>query len=184
MLRRFSILAAVFLLFLSACGAGERPSERIQAHHAALERFSWSGTLRVDYGGHVLDFGLECETEPEQMRLRVTSPELLRGLSATLTADGAAAALEYDGLVLETGKLPGTALSPLELIPLIRRQWSGGYVIAEAREPLRGQTVNRLTYATGNLEIDVWYAPDHTPLICEVAAGGVQVARLTLDTFN
>lgn len=180
--RRLLLMTVLLALVLGGCNAGERSSERIQAHHAALERFTWSGTLRVDYGDRVLDFGLECETAPEETRLRVTSPELLRGLSATLKPGGTE--LEYDGLILETGRLPGMGLSPLELIPLIQAQWGGGYVIAETKAQLRGQSADRLTYSKGNLEIDVWFAPDCAPLVCEVSADGAQVARLTLDTFG
>jgi hypothetical protein len=111
---------------------------------------------------------------------------MLRGLSATLTADDSAdwVTLEYDGFVLETGKLPGTGLSPLELIPLIQEQWGAGYVIAETREQLRGQTADRLTYSKGNLEIDVWFAPDNAPLVCEASAAGVLVARLVFESFE
>lgn len=194
MRRLVSVLMIPLLLALGACGSetgGE--SQKILAHHAALEWFAWNGTLRVDYGDRVLDFGLECETEgrggpDERTRMRVTSPELLRGVSATLTgqADPSTqkASLEYEGLILETGKLPGTGLSPLELVPLMQEQWAGGYVIAETAERLKGETVRRVSFSKGNMEITAWFASDRAPLICEVSADGVLVARLTVDAFS
>lgn len=172
------------LLALSACKgqATERRAENILAYHAALTRFSWNGVLRVDYGDRVLDFGLNSDFSEGMTTLEVTSPEMLRGVKATLGAE--TSVLEYDGVILETGTLPGTGLSPLEIIPLMQQQWSSGYAVHESEEKLKGTPCRRVTFARGNLELSVWFGSQNEPVVCELAADGVMTARLTIERFT
>lgn len=176
------LMILLLLLALGACKEKtERRADGILAYYTALERYSWSGTLRVDYGDRVLDFGLNSAVSGGTTQMEVTSPDMLRGVKARLGAD--TATLEYDGMILETGKLPGTGLSPLEIIPFIQKQWAGGYVVHESRETVWGKECARLTFTLGNLEMAAWFGPDNEPVLCELMADGVMTARLTVAQF-
>jgi hypothetical protein len=134
-------------------------------------------TLRTDFGDHVLDFAVEyTHKRGGGGRMKVVSPELIAGIEAEIGQDGVS--LLYDGLMLELGALPGTGLSPMESLPFIISQWSGGYVTQTGSEKSAGRSLltvmTRRTQAEAALEVRTRFdAETLAPVDAELFINGV-----------
>ncbi|MDR1736449.1 MAG: hypothetical protein LBR85_06240 [Oscillospiraceae bacterium] len=183
-MRRITAILLSVLFLLPGCRTKENAGrgEKIQDYFADLQKFSFGGTLRTDYGDRVIDFGLDCAFNGGEIRVAVTSPEYLRGVAATLKPGSVT--LEYDSFILETGQLPGTGLSPLEIIPFMLSQWGAGYVTSQSAETLDGAQCHRMTFAKDNTEVNAWFSKDNAPIQCELIADGALVARLSISDFS
>ena len=67
-------------------------------------------SVTADYGQRVYEFELDAAVNGEETVLTVTAPELIAGVTARTA--GTEGALEYDGVILETGALSRGGLSP------------------------------------------------------------------------
>jgi hypothetical protein len=175
---RFSS-ALMILAILTASCAPRSPAataERIREHYAALGEAVYNVTLRTDFGDRVLDFGVEYTRKPDGGgRMRVVSPELIAGIEAGIGADGVT--LTFDGVILELGALPGTGLSPMESLPFILSQWSGGYVTQTGSESRAGRALTtvttRVTQEDAVLEVRTWFDTGTlAPVTAELSVDG------------
>ena len=97
------------LLFLPACsGAGSvSPEEElaltIRGEYLAMTKCTAQLSVTADYGRRVYEFELDAAVNGEETVLTVTAPELIAGVTARTA--GKEGALEYDGVILETGAL-------------------------------------------------------------------------------
>jgi hypothetical protein len=168
----------VLSLILTGCSSGSpaEAAERVREHYAGLGETVYNVTLRTDFGDRVQDFGVAYTRKPDGGgRMRVTSPELIAGIEAEIGADGVS--LTYDGLVLELGALPGTGLSPMESLPFIVGQWSGGYVTQTGSERRAGRAftavTTRLTQGETVLEVRSQFdAETLKPVTAELSVNG------------
>jgi outer membrane lipoprotein-sorting protein len=175
---RINLISVLMILLLTAsCGPGGADAgERVREHYAALGEVNYNVTLRTDFGDRVLDFGVEYVHKPGGGgRMKVLSPDLIAGIEAEIGADGVS--LLYDGLMLELGALPGTGLSPMESLPFIVSQWSGGYVTQTGAEKRAGRPLitvtTRQTRDSSALEVRTWFdAGTMEPLNAELYVNG------------
>ena len=111
------------LLFLPACsGAGSvSPEEElaltIRGEYLAMTKCTAQLSVTADYGQRVYEFELDAAVNGEETVLTVTAPELIAGVTARTA--GKEGALEYDGVILETGALSRGGLSPMSAFPAL-----------------------------------------------------------------
>ena len=120
----------ITLLLLGGCSKELEPdkAQSVAEHYEALDEITVQAVLRTDYGDRVIDFSVEyTHRKDESGSMTVLSPEDIAGIRADILPG--CATLEYDGLALELGPLPGTGLSPMESLPFMIGQWSGGYAV-------------------------------------------------------
>jgi hypothetical protein len=175
------------ILFVPAAGcsgrAGDGGAARIRERYSARGETVYSVTLRTDFGDRVIDFGVEYTHRPDGGgRIKVLTPELIAGIEAETGADGVS--LTYDGLTLELGALPGTGLSPMESLPFIISQWSGGYVTQTGGEKRAGRSLLTVTTQRTQdgtvLEVRTWFDGETLePVTAELYANGF----LTVSAF-
>ena len=184
-------------LLLTGCGAGgsgeespENLASRIRMEYLALS--GWSAQLQVtaDYGERVYEFGLDAVWRKDgETVLTITSPELVAGITARVR-DGEGY-LEYDGASLSTGPLTGEGMSPLEVIPFVMEELTGGYM---ARASYVEEGERRLLTVlcrdpegeegTG-AECTLWFDPEsHDLLRAELSWDGVTVLRAEVNAFT
>lgn len=197
-MRRAKVLSCVLMmtLLLTACGAagGEESAEnlaaRIRTEYLALAGWSASVDVHVDYGERVYDFVLAANWQREgESVLTVVEPELIAGITARLSKDGAF--LEYDGVSLALGSLSGDGMSPLEAFPFLMEQLEKGYMAQcsyqEIGETKRLAVVCRdpdVPEGTG-LECTLYFDLEtHDLLEAEVSSGGFTVLTAKLSEFT
>ena len=157
-------------------GGGDSAADRVRGHYAALVETAYNVTLRTDFGDRVLDFGVEYTHKTAGGgRIKVITPELIAGIEAEIGPDGVS--LQYDGLMLEMGALPGTGFSPMESLPFIICQWSEGYVTQTGGEKRAGRSLltvtTRRTQGETALEVRTWFdAETLAPVDAELYVNG------------
>ncbi|MCL2003407.1 MAG: hypothetical protein FWG72_05310 [Oscillospiraceae bacterium] len=184
---RFVLYGLTIALMAAGCSsrAGGNAAELVREHYAALGETLYTVTLRTDFGDRVLDFGVEYTHRPGGGgRMRVVSPELIAGIEAETGPDGVT--LLYDGLLLDLGALPGTGLSPMESLPFIIGQWSGGYVTQTGTERRAGRSLisitTRRTENSAALEVRTWFdAETLSPVTAELYANGFMTVNAIFE---
>lgn len=132
MKKRLCALMMTLVFPLAACGGktGENQAEealsRIRGQYLELTACSGHGELTADYGQRVYTYGLDFSWQREgETLLTLTAPELVAGTVAHIAAGETA--LEYDGVMLETGPLNEEGLSPVDALPALLRYAREGF---------------------------------------------------------
>ncbi len=157
-------------LLLSACGdrAGEERFREFSDALAQQETLSFTAALRAEYEDKTVEYTLRYEEGPEGALITVLSPELLAGIKARLAGDGAA--LEYDGLVIDTGDLDSRGLTPISALPALVETLRSGHLESYWTE--EGRALFQLI-ADDELSAVVRFEPETmTPLRAELISGG------------
>ena len=183
------------LLLLPSCGGMEEQNQAeelaltIRGEYLALERLSASMDVTADYGARVYDFALTAAVSGEETVLTLTEPEWAAGLTARIT--GEEGALEYDGLILETGPLDGEDLSPMSALPQLLKAARSGYMAECTLEEGEQRTLLQVRYADPDQppgegrETTLWFAPDtHALVEGEISVDGLRVIRCTISEFT
>ncbi|MDR3207888.1 MAG: hypothetical protein LBT60_06095 [Oscillospiraceae bacterium] len=184
------LLMLPFCLLWASCHRQETvtATNDVAALYAALESATTQATLSADFGDRVIEFTLRYDFVRDGVStVEILAPEEVRGIKATIEAGRTE--LIYDGLILETGSLPGTGLTPADALPAMFRAWGSGYAASTGRETLDGEACLHVVYKStvGGVEIEqnAWFAADtFKPLKAETMAGGRRVIACVFDTFT
>ena len=189
------LLCVPMIMLLSACGhapGGVGPSEElaltIRGEYLAMTKCTAQLSVTVDYGQRVYEFELDAAVNGEETVLTVTAPELIAGVTARTA--GKEGALEYDGVILETGALSRGGLSPMSAFPALLAAARSGFITACSAEEREGET--RLRVACGQpeagedqaVETVLWFHPDtHALTEGEILVDGLRVIRCRCKNF-
>ena len=108
----------------------------------------------------------------------------------TARTAGKEGALEYDGVILETGALSRGGLSPMSAFPALLAAARSGFITACSAEEREGET--RLRVACGQpeagedqaVETVLWFHPDtHALTEGEILVDGLRVIRCRCKNF-
>ncbi|MCL1820415.1 MAG: hypothetical protein FWG36_07160 [Oscillospiraceae bacterium] len=138
----------IICIFLTACGLGgaQDAAELVREKYESGE-LKLAADIMADFGDRVSTYSVTYERDEQGNGLiTILRPAEIAGITATITEDGGGT-LEYDGLILETGKLAGTALTPIDAIPSMLSAWSNGYMSEAGTERWEGVKCYRLTYS-------------------------------------
>ncbi len=193
--KKFFAPMILSLLLLPSCGGMEEQNQAeelaltIRGEYLALESLSASMDVTADYGERVYDFALTAAVSGEETVLTLTEPEWAAGLTARIT--GEEGALEYDGLILETGPLDGEDLSPMSALPQLLEAARSGYMAECSLEEGEQRTFLRVRYADPDQppgegrETTLWFDPDtHALVEGEISMDGLRVIRCTISEFT
>lgn len=182
-------------LLLTACGGGNGAGNTdelaldIRAEYIAMTGCSATLDLTADYGERVYDYTLTLVYQREgDTTVTVEAPEEIAGVTARISKDSAA--LEYDGVSLETGPLDATGLSPVSAVPAILKCAMEGFIAETAVEPVGEAECLRVTYrdpdarpGTG-VETSLWFdTANHALTQGEILSDGYQVIRCAITGF-
>ena len=184
--------ASLFAI-ISACegklpSPGQDPSPGFRALYAAAENCSIQATLTADYGDRVTAFGVLYTYRREgDDTVEILSPPEVAGLQAVIGKDSSF--LQYDGISLETGKLPGLGAAPVEALSGVMAALREGHQTAWGREKLRETPCVTMDFTSisGGTEIvrRLWLEEKTGMLLyAEVSAGGKRVLCIEIETFH
>ncbi len=89
-------------LLLSGCGSGvKKQYEQFSSALVQRDSLSFTARLRAEYEDKTAEFTLKYARDESGQTITVTEPEIIAGISARIAGDGTA--LEYDGMILDTG---------------------------------------------------------------------------------
>lgn len=175
-MRKYFICVLMMTLLLSACGGPAEGGDKntqlaltIRGEYLAAAGFSCRLDLTADYGRRVYTYTLDVQGTEEELSLTVAAPEEAAGVTARIFQGEST--LEYDGLVLETGPLPGDGLTPLEAVPALLEAARSGYIDSCTPEKLGERETLRVLCRDPNLDpgqgrlTTLWFDADTHELV-------------------
>ena len=174
-------------LLLSACSKAPSQMQDALDFRSALLTAGGCGftaNVAVNYGETAAKFTLACEYDVETgAHLRVTAPDTIAGIEATVSGENAV--ITFDGAQLALGDLAGGELAPLSAPLIVGRCWAEGYIDAAGKE----DAYLRVTYLDGygdrELTVDTWFlAESGWPVRAEFASNGETLLKLELTNFT
>ena len=178
--------ALTMALLLTGCGKGTE--ETLEARRDALagaERIAFTAALRCDLDTEEFCCTVKAEQTPEELRLTVTEPEELSGITARLSEDGEGL-LEYEGLSLSLGRALTEGPGPLQSLPILLTALREGYVLRAWRER-DGETelLAAELWAGDDLSLTVWYdAQSLNPVHAGFGMDGKERIRCEITEFT
>ena len=164
----------ILVLPLAACGGGGNEADEalLQVRRQYLEMTACSGhmDLTADYGERVYTYGMDFAWAKEgETLLTLTAPENVAGTTARIFKGETA--LEYDGVMMETGPLDSRGLSPVDVLPALLTYAREGYAAEctlEGEDPAcRLHVVFRDPEKEPGqgIECELWFQPDTGALL-------------------
>ena len=192
-MRRCLCALMMLLVFpLTACGGkdGGNEAEKIltQVRGKYLEMSACSGhaDLTADYGQRVYTYGMDFTWQQEgETLLTLTAPEIVAGTTAHIAAGETA--LEYDGVMLETGPLNEAGLSPVDALPALLTYAREGFAAECAMEEEESPRLHVIcrdpeTEPGMGTQADLWFDPETGTLLRgEVSNEGQTVIQCALS---
>lgn len=131
MRRRAAIISlCMAMTLLTSCVSSSRSAgesaEDIRTHLISSD-IKMTTSVIADYGNRVYDFTLTYDTAA--CLIEVKEPELLTGLTVTVSETDGSTVLSYDGAELNTGTFNEEGLSPISVLPALVKQWREGYIL-------------------------------------------------------
>ena len=165
------LLLPIFACCLLLTGCARRGETRFLAFSDALaarEELSFTADLRAEYADRTLNFTLAYGKNAEGESVTVLRPERIAGIRARLKPGSAA--LEYEGLILETGPLDPYGLTPMNALPKLVEALLAGHLDSHWQDA--GAAAYRLI-PDDTLAVSVWFEPESMrPLRAELESGG------------
>ena len=188
-------LMMTLALPLAACGGPGHVSEaeklalEIRSQYLELTACSGHMDLTADYGRRVYDYGVDFSWEREgDTVLTLTAPENVAGVTASIRKGETA--LEYDGVMVETGELDRLGMTPVAALTTLLNCAREGYL---AQCALEGEAEDQLLMVcrdpeevpgTG-MQAQLWFDPaDGKLLRGELGCDGVTELFCTFTEFE
>jgi len=121
-------LLCVLCFVLSGCGQNAAKAHFTDFTEQIKEKdtLSFTSDIRCEYEDKTVSFTLAYASDREGSSVTVIAPELVRGIRAHTKAGDTA--LEYEGIILDTGPLDDFGLSPMSALPMLVESIKNGYI--------------------------------------------------------
>lgn len=161
----------MMLLLLCACGAAKTSAQtpvRFRTELLEAGQLSCQLVLRADYGEYVRDFTLDCLYTPDEASLQVVEPEIAKGITASVSGEGAK--VSYDSTVLAVENFESRRISPMAAPYLLGKAWTEGYIASMGESDGLETTEYTLGYGGDTLKITTDFQ-DGRPVHGEISDG-------------
>lgn len=186
-MRKGVFLLLLLLLFLTACGAtsAEERAAKVQESLGAMTAYRTEVKADIPRETETLHYAFSIEHDGEETAVTLIEPQLLAGVTATLT-DGALQ-LSYDGVVLDAGTA-GKNVSGVNCAPLFLRAMAEGYVLRSSLEDFGGEEALFIlceSECSGEvLNYHGYFSADGVPLYGEIEKNQEIIAFMEFTNFT
>ena len=188
-MRRTIILFALMinLLLFSGCGESAAAEEKFFQFRETLSRseeIGLSGTVSASTDAGFEEYALSCSCSGSEYIVDIISPVQLAGVRAHIS--GKNLALEYDGVILDSGALTSSGITPVSSLPAVLDGLQSGYLERcwmEKEDDARYLTVQIAIGDTSKLV--VWFDWDGMqPSAAEIYESDIMTASITVSDWK
>lgn len=181
-------------VLLTGCGASDSPSSQandVRSYYDKLQTADFHVKILSDLGESTLEYEADYEYNKESSdHLTLTSPEDLKGISATIAGDDRLQmTLEYDGTALDTPSSSLAGFLPADAVPYLLYDLRASSPSEIWSEKLDGEDTTVLRYlwddGCSKTEKQVWLADKTlTPVCAELFIKEQRVLRCVFSGFQ
>ena len=177
-------------LLLTACGgAGESAAETAREQYQDMAGCTMEATVSCEQAGLEWEAVLRCEYTPDgESAVEVLAPETIAGVKAVFSdTDGS---LEFEGEVLNAGRLSTQQLSPAACLPQLMDALRDGWLLEENEEewndvPCLRLCLDQTGAEDGKIVSTLWLLQDDgAPLRGEIAVEGEIILTADFTDFS
>ncbi len=177
MRRRFISFLLVFLL-LSSCSVSRGDEKELLETLSSVTSASYTAKITASFPSREAVFTISYTHTPECDRASVIAPSEVAG--TTYTVSGEDGFLEFDGAILEIGRLDETGVSPFSSIYSLLNVWKNGAFSEINHAGLHGVgaylVISREELDAAELEYRTWFSKDNfLPLYAEIFSDGERI---------
>lgn len=177
-----------FILSLSACSVPVSPEQNMQKIRKFLYSYksiNLTADITADYGDKIFTYSVKYSGSDEDGVIEITAPDSIAGLHINVSSEDGIK-LEYDGAVLDTGKLYEDGLSPVDAIPVLLSQWEQGYISECSSERHDGINCTAATIiVSDSVFIRTWFDCDsYLPLYAEISNNGFVIIKCNFKNIS
>ena len=177
-----ALLALPLLLCLLLTACGNPVLDRFESFSADLrerEDLSFTARLTALYPDRTAEFSLRYALGEGVQRVTVLAPDTISGISARI--EPGKTALEYDGVILDTGDLDAYGLTPMSALPLLTealRQGHGSAFWSEDGYDAVEVLIDDHTKAT------VWFVEGFVPCRAEIQSDETVTVQCEITNWS
>ena len=186
-MRRLWAALMITAIFLCGCDSEDRMQQRLDERRQEIadsEYVSFRANVSAELTESVFDCALDVERSGGETVIEVIQPEIVAGIKARVSHDGAF--LEYEDMVLVIGDAVLGELSPMAAMPLVLDALGKGYADMMWTET-QGQTelIAMQCYVSENEYMRIWFEAENlTPVNAELVSGGKVVVKCRIEDFT
>lgn len=193
-----ALLTVILSICITSCSTKEdsyhQQAIEARSQYLAMTQGTAQCQLNADYGQRVYDFSMVVNIAQQEgvftTELTLTAPEEIQGIQATQVGFGKDSKLLWEDMILDTGDLSQSGLSPVTAVPLLLETLCQGYIESVSIKEKSSGTVVELycrnpEQALGQgQEIILWLDPNNYSLLGgEIFQDGVRVIACTMEQF-
>ena len=163
-MKRNIILPFVLIFFLCGCSGGEETAfAQFREELMSAEKIAFTAEVKAEYEDKTADFTLAFSMENGEYAVEIIEPELVKGLSAHMKSGDTR--LEYDGAILDIGKLTDRGLCPMSALPYLLDAMKDAHVDMAWTES--GLLTVRLV-PSDDMSVTLWINEENEPVNAEI----------------
>lgn len=172
----------LLLLLLAGCQSAEAQTPvdlRTQMNAAGESQFVLS--LRADYGDYTRDFTLLCQGSGEKAEFTVLEPEVVKGISASVSGEGAE--VKYEDTVLAVEQFSTRRLSPMAAPYLLLYAFEQGYIASCGKDGEDTIVEYTLGYGQRTVTVNALFQGQY-PVSAEITDGENTLISCEIQDFR
>lgn len=173
-------LLAVCLLLAGCANSAKKQYEQFSAGLSGRSALSFTAQLSAEYTDRTVEFTLQYEQNEGGCTVTVTAPALISGVRARFSAGGSA--IDYDGIVVDTGELDACGLTPMSALPLLVDALKNGH--AESFWSEDGKSVVQLVSSDSCSAVVRFDSGSMTPVSAELVSDGRVTVRCEIENWK
>ncbi|MDO4816300.1 MAG: hypothetical protein Q4A83_06850 [Bacillota bacterium] len=163
-MKRRIILPLALVLLLCGCSGGEEAAfDRFRQELAEAEEIIFTADVQAEYEDKTAEFTLCFSMQNDEYRVEILEPEIVKGISARVKSGETH--LEYDGAILDIGKLTDRGLCPMSALPFLLDAMRDAHVDMTWTE--NGLLAVRLI-PSDDMSVTLWLDEDNEPVNAEI----------------
>ena len=180
MKRRLLILLMILPLLFCGCGNGEELAfEELRQELQNADILSFTADVRAEYEDSTAEFKLAFSMQGDEYTVEILEPELVAGIKARVKSGDTH--LEYDGAILDIGKLTDRGLCPMSALPYLTDAMKNAYTDMAWTES--GLLTVHLV-PSDDMSVTVWIDENNEPVNAEITYKEKTVVFIEIDDWE
>ena len=169
-------LCFLLVLLLSSCG--ETDAQELKGALSSVISAEYTAHITASFPSREAEYTISYTHSPEKDRASVIAPKEVSGVSYTVSGDDGF--LEFDGAMLEVGKLSDSGISPFSSIYSLQKSWKEGAFEEVTADTMHGKkayfVISREATGISETEYRTWFSKDDfLPLYAEIFSDGKRI---------
>ncbi len=183
-MKRICIFLCVVLL-LTGCSGKKQNMERAMNLRSKIlsKSVNFDAQIAADYGDKTYSFTMNCQADTQgNLTFRVIEPELISGITGTVSATGGK--LKFDDVALAFELMADGQFSPVSGPWLLLKTLRSGYLTSCNEEGGMFRVSIDDSYKEDALHLDIWLDGSDAPVRGEIMWQGRRLLTITVKNFT